>query len=145
MRAIVFLTLLFIPAWCHSADEYESFKAEWADKVTYFDKNNDYTTYRVATYNKASGDLLVYYQGNVLENNPNQLSIKADGAVVWGPKSSEWSADSAIIIKPLKTIHFSDRFAVEPSSGAVTEILTFVNDPVVSSIRLGAPLEKLPQ
>jgi len=146
------LVLLFAVSGClaleadrgGNKDDFESFRANWNGHSTYFDKNKDYNFYRIATYDQATGRLLVYYQGNVIENSSNQIDIIADGSAVWGPNSSDWVADNALVIKPMKLVHFTDRARPDPKTSTALTLLTMANDPVINAIMSGSPLAKIP-
>ena len=125
-------------------EPFTEFVAEWDEYRTYFVKNLDFTNYRIATYSKQSGDLIVFYLGDIIEDNDNQIRIDAHGSAVWGPRASDWRADSALLIKPMKTIHFRDDLSVAPKAGRIVADLSRSNDPVMLSVRYGAPLAKIP-
>lgn len=68
-----------------AVEPFTGFIAEWDEFRTYFVKNLDFTNYRIATYSKASGELIAFYQGDIVEDNDNQTRIDAHGSAVWGP------------------------------------------------------------
>ena len=127
-----------------AVEPFTGFIAEWDEFRTYFVKNLDFTNYRIATYSKASGELIAFYQGDIVEDNDNQTRIDAYGSAVWGQRSSDWRADSALLIKPMKTIHFTDSASLGPKTGTVIADLSKTNDPVAAAMRNGTPLTKIP-
>jgi hypothetical protein len=139
MKYAQILLLMFVGFKIYAMDKYEEIMFEWGDYRTYFVKNRDFTNYHVATYLIKTKELQVYYQANIIENYDNQMRIYAHGAVCWGPKSSEWIADSFLIIKRTQMVHVVDDATEKHISGKILKLASTDNDEIIGSIRNGIP------
>lgn len=94
--------LLAISALFSGEDGATPFVIQWDKYRTYITPSSESLRTKVATYEKEN--LAIFYAAEITKRKAtNSVNITAVGAVVWGPKSTEWLPDSFYLVPAEKT------------------------------------------